>query len=203
MKKIKEIVHELRHHGPFTAFATVIAILIALFLTKYGINVAEESFEIFHPLHVIASAIVTSAMFYKFKKNVIKGILVGVSGAIIIGSLSDVILPFLGGLIFALKPSFHLPIIEEPLMILGAAFLGAAIGIISGFTRVPHFIHVFLSIFASMFYLLAYSTTLGFFGLAATLLIVFIAVLIPCCMSDIIFPFLFIGEKIKHCSCQQ
>ena len=201
-KNFKLLIHELKHHLPFTATATLIAVLITFLLLKIPNFNSETSFEILHPLHIVASSIVTSALFYCYKKNYLQAALVGISGAIIIGSISDIIFPYLGGLIFQLKPEFHLPILEKPILILSTAIIGAAIGIPSKITKLPHFIHVFLSVFASLFYLLAFSTTFSIAYFVVAFIIVFIAVIIPCCISDIVFPFLFIGENIKHCECR-
>jgi hypothetical protein len=199
-KKIKEIIHELEHHAPFTFFATAIAILFGL--TLYKTSLPEIFFEISHQIHVIASSIVTAGIFYKYKKNFCYAIFVGVFGAILIGSLSDIIFPYLGAFFFQLEPHFHLPILEEPTIILGAAIIGSILGILTGYTKFPHFLHVGISVFASLFYLLAFSNNPNPLFLVLSFIIIFISVIIPCCLSDIIFPFLFLGTKIKRCKCK-
>jgi hypothetical protein len=87
---------ELKHHIPFTALATVIAILVVLVFLILKIDFSETLFEILHPAHVIFSAFATSAIFFRYKKSITKALLVGITGAIIIGSLSDIIFPWLG-----------------------------------------------------------------------------------------------------------
>lgn len=202
-KRIKELFHELKHHAPFTITATILAIAIVLTL-KYIINKSfdEKAFEILHPLHVIASAIVSAGIFYKYKQKIIPAILVGIISAIAIGSLSDIIFPFLIAGIFNLQPHFHLPLIEKPSIILGAALLGGTIGAITKTTKIPHLLHVGLSVFASLFYLLAFSQTQSILGFSLAIIIIFISVIIPCCISDILLPFFFLGKKIKQCACQ-
>jgi len=201
--RTKEILHELKHHLPFTAFAIIIAIILVIFL-KYLFQkqISESLFEIFHPLHVVASSIVTAGIFYKYKPKLISALLVGVAGSIILGSLSDIILPWLGGSLLGLGTSFHLLLIEKPVLILLSALIGSSIGISTKITKMPHFIHVFLSVFASLFYLLAFSQIFNAFYFIGAFLIVLIAVIIPCCMSDMLFPFFFLGEKIKKCKCK-
>ncbi len=197
--KTKEVIHELKHHSPFTLLATLVAIIISLFF--YKTKIPESIFEILHSLHVFASAIVTSAIFYKYKKNTFQATLVGISGAIIIGSLSDIIFPYLGMLIFQIKIHFHLPIIEEPIKIILITLVGAITGITTKLTKFPHIIHVAISVFASLFYILTFSTEITFITLILSFLIIFVAVIIPCCISDILFPFFFLKEKIKKCDC--
>lgn len=200
--KTQELVHELKHHLPFTAVATIVSILLVFFIEYYfHINVSQSSFDVLHPLHVIVSAIVTGGIFYKYRPKVIPAILVAVTGSILIGSLSDIFLPYLGGNLLGIKTSFHLPLIEIPLVIIAAAFIGGIIGISTRVTKLPHFLHVSLSVLASLFYLLAFSQPLGVFYFLGVFAIVLIAVVIPCCVSDILYPFFFLGEKIKHCNC--
>ncbi|NCN87020.1 hypothetical protein GW932_04240 [archaeon] len=203
-RRTKEVLHELKHHAPFTITATILAVLIVVILKFFIKKTFEEgAFEILHPLHIIASALVSAGIFYKYKPKAIPAIFVGIISAIIIGSLSDIIFPFFGGLVFGLHPKFHLPLIEEPIMILSSALVGGIIGIITKTTKLPHLIHVGLSVFASLFYLLAFSTTQSILGFILAIMIVFIAVIIPCCVSDILFPFFFLGKKIKQCECCQ
>ena len=201
--RTKELLHELKHHLPFTASATIIAIILVIFLQYlFQKQISENLFNIFHPLHIVASSIVTAGIFYKYKPKVIYALLIGITGSIIIGSLSDIILPWLGGNLLGLGTSFHLLLIEEPVLILLSALIGSSIGISTKITEMPHFIHVFLSVFASLFYLLAFSLNFSLVYFAGAFLIVLIAVIIPCCMSDLLFPFFFIGEKIKRCECK-
>lgn len=196
--KIKIIFLELKHHIPFTFIATLIAALSIGIIYQKGILISEPFFYVIHPLHLFISAIVSAAIFYKYKNNFIQALLIGITGAIIIGSLSDIILPYLGGILFQLKISFHFSLLEKPLIILSAVIIGSIIGITTKITKIPHFLHVFLSVFASLFYLLAFSTSLNLIHLIVTFFIVFIAVLIPCCISDIIFPLLFVKKNEKN-----
>jgi hypothetical protein len=203
---LKELTHELKHHLPFTAIATVLAFLgigIIYFL-KGGITFSEfeELFHFAHPAHVLVSAMASGAMFYKYKRKVLPTIVVGITGAIIIGSLSDVIFPYLGGTLLGLNLSFHLPIVEETLIILSVALLGSVLGITLKITKIPHLLHVFISVFASLFYILAFSSIITPLTIIISFFIILISVIIPCCTSDIIFPFFFLGNKIKHCSCK-
>lgn len=201
--KTKELIHEIKHHTPFTALATLIAILIILalqYLVKQPLS--ETLFGVFHPIHVLASAMVSAGIFYKYKPKFIQALLVGITGAIILGSLSDIILPWLGGNLLTLKTAFHLPLIETPIIIILSALIGSSIGILTKITKMPHFIHVGLSVFASLFYILAFSQALSLMYFIGAFFVVLIAVIIPCCISDILYPFFFLGKKIKTCSCK-
>jgi len=190
---------ELKHHAPFTLTASFAAgILVAIFYLM-GRVPSEELFEIMHPAHVLVSAIATSAIYWKYNKSVWKSIFVGAIGAILVGSLSDVIFPFLAGNLFSLHTHFHLPIIEKPFLILSVALFGAVLGMYGNLFRATHMLHVFLSIFASLFYLLAFSIEMSFGAVMLVSGLVFLVVYIPCCISDIVFPLFFIKKPCVKC----
>lgn len=197
-KRFGNLKKEILEHIPFTLLASVFAVILVL-LIRFSLNkeISESVFEVLHPMHVFVSAIVTSAIYYRYKKSVIPAIIIGVTGAIIVGSLSDILLPYLGGLILGLEPEFHLPIIKETFLILSTAIIGSFLGIVSKITKLPHVIHVFLSVFASLFYILSFSNVVEIIYLIYSLIIVFVAVFIPCCISDIIYPLFFVKSG-KH-----
>jgi hypothetical protein len=194
----KKILQELKEHAPFTFFATLVAILLVVII-KFSLfkEVPEGLFHIMHPAHVFVSAMVSAALFYKYKKNVITSLLVGMGASIIIGTISDVLFPYLGAISFNLPTEFHLPIIEESFLIISTAIIGSILGIVLKLSKEPHFLHVFLSVFASLFYLTSFTQQLVYTQFLAMILIVFIAVLIPCCVSDIILPVLLSKNKKK------
>ncbi|MEK6757976.1 MAG: hypothetical protein AABX88_02500 [Nanoarchaeota archaeon] len=199
--KTKEILHELKHHIPFTIFAVTTAIASFFLLHFFNKQETISLFYSMHEIHLFASAMVTAAMFYRYENNFIRALLIGVTGSIIIGSLSDILVPYLGGIALGLKTSFHLPLIEKPVIILSILFLGSIVGITTKFTKFPHAIHIFVSVFASLFYLTLFSQPISAIFFLMVSVIVFVAVIIPCCMSDIVFPFLFLNQKIKSCGC--
>ena len=193
------ILEELREHWPFALGASIDAAILSGILYNHATFASsiESLFEIFHPAHVLFSAAATTAIYYKYRKSVIPGILIGVIGAILIGTLSDVLLPWVAGNLFSLHTHFHLPIFEEPLLIIGVGIVGAFVGIYWKIFNLSHSIHVFLSVFASLFYLLAFSAAMGFWTILAISLVVFFTVFIPCCISDIAFPLWFVKRSKK------
>lgn len=194
--KIK-ILEELKEHLPFTALATLISMIIAVFflIKQDFLNYSLSLFYIFHPAHLFFSSIVSTAIFYNYKKKIIQSLLFGVFIALVIGSLSDIIFPYLGSLIFKIPTEFHLPEIESPLLIFGVSIAGAIVGIIFKKTKVPHFLHIFISIFASLLYIFAYSTNFNWLTIFLIFIITIIAVTVPCCLSDIVLPIMFSRDK--------
>ena len=193
-----KIIHELEEHIPFTIIASVSAIIITFIisqLTKF--QYSEPIFESFHIAHLLVSAFATTTVYYKYKKSIPMSIFVGLTGAILIGTFSDAIFPYLSALVFNLHPHLHIPILEQPILLISVALIGTILGIFIKHNKLPHFLHVFLSTFASLFYLVSFTTmnNIGLWILAT--IIIFLVVLIPCCLSDIIYPLLFIKNK-KH-----
>jgi hypothetical protein len=202
MNNWRKFTHELKHHLPFTLSATALAVIVvSILIFGFNIIVNEEEFEFLHYIHIFASAIVSAGILYKYKKNIPLALLVGLVSSIIVGSISDIIFPFAGGKLFSFAIQFHLPLIEAPLWVIGSAILGTIIGIMTKITKFPHFVHIFISIFASLFYILAFVPTITPLVMALSILIVFVAVLVPCCISDILMPFLFLGKDLKSCHC--
>ncbi len=201
--RIKELIHELKHHLPLTSIATILAIIVVIIFNQTSFDLSEKIFEGFHFAHIFLASVVASAMFYRYKSKLFFSIIVGILSSVIFGSISDVIFPYLGAFVFNLKPEFHLPLIEEPILILGVGIFGGLSGIFLKITKLPHFLHVGISVLASMFYLVSYIPEINLFFILISFVLVVISVVLPCCIGDIILPFLFLKEKIKHCGCHE
>jgi hypothetical protein len=140
---------------------------------------------------------VSTAIFYKRGNKILFSIIMGGLISFFIGTISDVIFPYLSMNFLGIKTSLHLPMIEKPFIIGLSIFLGAYLSIIFRITKIPHFIHVFISVFASLFYILSYVSEWRIFDLFLILMVIVLSVVIPCCLSDIVFPTL-IKSKNKE-----
>jgi hypothetical protein len=203
-EKSDAILNELKEHLPFTLLVSLVAGALVAIFYLIGRVPSEELFDVTHPFHILVSAAATSAIYWKYSGSEVRGkwvktVLVGVGGAIIVGSISDVLLPYFAGQLFSLETAFHLPLFETPFLILGLAFVGAIIGMYFDVFKITHSLHVFLSVFASLFYLLAFSNDLSAIGVFLISFVVFLTVYIPCCISDIVFPLFFIKKPCKGC----
>jgi len=159
-------------------------------------KVSSIIFYILHPAHVVLSAIVTTGMYklYSSKFKILWGILIGYIGSIGIATISDSIIPYLGEFILNLpNRGIHIGFIEKPLLTNSAAFLGIVIAFLKPTTKFPHFGHVLISTWASLFHvIMALDQTVSLIIVIPTFLFLFLAVWIPCCTSDIVFPLFFI-----------
>ena len=204
---LRRIARELKSHAPFTALGAVtgIVIMVIIVFSKVPADISHIAFYSLHPLHIVLSALVTTAMYRRYGGGKIwAAILIGYIGSVGIATLSDAVIPYLGGTLLGVKMEFHIPFIEtEKMPIIGigkwqfinsAALTGIILGYFRPTTKVPHYGHVFLSTWASMFYLTAFGTAWWLPMLPFIFLFLFLAVWIPCCTSDIVFPLLF-GRK--------
>ena len=130
----------------------------------------------------------------------IPAILVGYIGSLGIATLSDSVIPFLGEWLLDLpNKGIHLGFIEEPWLTHPAAILGILIAFIRPMTRIPHFGHVLLSTRASLFHIImALGSSLTALQIVTIFIFLFLAVWIPCCLSDIAFPMLFVTKPGRH-----
>jgi len=158
-------------------------------------------FQIFHPLHVVLSALVTAGVYRLYKKaNVWKTIVIGVVGAIGIGTLSDCLMPWLGEVLLGMEHAEgHIGFIDMWYFVWPGALLGVGLAWVVPYTRVPHAGHVFLSTAASLFHILmAKGEQLQVATIVVIPFVLALAVWVPCCTSDIIFPLLFVGKDAEH-----
>lgn len=250
-QKLRTIWAELWNHAPFTLFGALTGIVCMIFFKNIGPEINHRLFQVFHPAHVVLSAIVTTSMFKLYDKHtsLLKIVVIGYLGAIGVATVSDCVLPFFGESIFGvalpshshahdaedagaqthkhetephdhnhvheqaaetestpekagLRERLHFGFIEDWYLVNPAALLGIAIAFFLPRTKFPHAGHVLISTWASSFHVLMNTrgelTTLILVGMFAVL---FVAVWLPCCVSDIIFPLLFIKSDVKPLHC--
>jgi len=196
---IRRIAIELAGHIPFTASGAITGIIVMVIIIFGNVppRISQTTFYTLHPLHVLLSALVTTAMYKKYSKGKIwAAILIGYSGSIGIATISDAIIPYLGGILPGVRMEFHLPFIEKWWLVNPLALIGITIGYLRPTTKFPHFGHVLLSTWASLFYFTAFGIANWIPLLPFVFLFLFLAVWLPCCISDIVFPLLFIKKEL-------
>ncbi len=198
----RKILEELRDHTPFTVVGAFTGIILMILFLSSNLS-SKTSYTIFytlHPLHVLVSALVTASMYElhvggNFKLWVL--IIIGYVGSIGIATLSDSLIPYIGESLLNLpNRSMHLGFIEEWWLINPLALIGILIAYFKPATKLPHYGHVLLSTWASLFHIImALGSSLSPLTYIVILFFLFISVWIPCCISDIVFPLLFIKEN--------
>ena len=196
----RTIAAELRSHAPFTAFGAVTGVLIVVLTIAIRLprEISACLFWTFHPLHVLLSALVTAGMYRRHgRKRFWPTLWIGYSGAVGIATLSDSIIPYLGETLLDLPyRAVHFGFVEKWWLVNPLALLGSGLAFFRPITGFPHAGHVFLSTWASLFHI---TMAMGGEWNAMTLIVVplflFLAVWVPCCTSDIVYPLLFSKDR--------
>lgn len=237
-EKVRHIIEELKGHAPFTLFGAFLGIVFMLFFRKAGGAGNHTLFNIFHPAHVLLSAIVTASMFglHAARRRFVLMLLVGYFGSVGIATLSDIIIPHASASLLGLnvpthaefhqlgstdtdtdlheheqdyknlneesenqRRKIHLGFIEEWYLVNPAAILGILIAYYLPRTKFPHAAHVLISTWASSSYLLicCIRDEITIPAITAIFATLFIATWVPCCISDIVFPLLFVKSDLK------
>ncbi len=201
---LKQIGKELKNHAPFTSFGAFTGIMVMALFYQLPSHTSFTIFYILHPVHVLLSALVTSSIFEIHKHKSMKDgyilpalLVIGYTGSIGIATVSDSIIPFLGEILLNLpKREIHIGFIEKWWLVNPLAFLGIAISYFRPATKFPHAGHVLLSTWASLFHMImALGDNTNIIAYIGIFLFLFLAVWIPCCVSDIVFPLLFVKER--------
>ena len=206
-KRLMELRDELFEHLPFTVFSVAAGMAVLGFMT-YGAMATDRElvergsrslFHVFHPLHMLFSATATTAMFWRHERRWLKAIVIGVIGSLGVCGLSDIFLPYVSGFLLGVRMQLHVCIIEHPQLILPYVLVGLAVGfILSPTTRkgtiFSHSAHVVVSSMASLLYLVSYGLHDWVSVGGLVLIYMVLAVMLPCCTSDIVFPLLLISE---------
>jgi len=214
---LQHIGEELTEHLPYTIFSVAGGLVVLGILTFVAVVANEknftqgtrELFHVFHPLHILFSATTTTAMFWRHERKMIKGAIVGFLGSIGICGISDIGLPYVSGLVLGVKMKLHICILQHPMIILPFAAMGIFAGLIvpaetHRSTIASHSAHVLLSSTASILYLVSFGMEHWIHQIGMIYIYMVLAVMVPCCTSDIVFPLLVAspeGEAQLSCAC--
>jgi len=244
MSRAKELGKELMHHAPFTLSGAMLGLLFMLLFRNISESGGRVLFAVFHPAHVVLSAMVTAALYklHRPKSPFLLILIIGYFGSVGVATLSDCILPYLGEQVLGLeipshealhshgsaeehtgheehdqgaaepssgsekedhnhKIELHLGFIEEWYLVNPSAILGIVFAFFVPRTKLPHAGHILISTWASASHILMnQGVTTSAVGIGGLLAILFISVWVPCCLSDIVFPMLFLKPGEKFCS---
>lgn len=202
-KNIKHVFAELKDHLPYSIFSVATGMIILGILTFVAeifgstdiSNPSKGLFHIFHPVHLLFSATATTAMFWRHEKKLLKAAIIGFIGAVGICGISDIFIPFIAGFLLGVKMHLHICIIEHPSLILPFVLTGIFAGFIvpdttQKSTIFSHAAHVLVSSMASILYLIGFGLIEWIHVAGMVFIYMVLAVIIPCCTSDIIFPLL-------------
>lgn len=201
----RHILRELQQHLPYTIFSVAVGMMVLGALTvlievKEFPQASQNLFHIFHPLHILFSATATTAMFWRHNKKLVKALSIGFIGSLGICGISDIFIPFIAGCLLGVKMELHICIITHPMLILPFVFFGIFMGFVLPTvvesTIFSHAAHVLISSMASIFYLVSFGLTNWIPVGGMVFIYMVVAVMLPCCTSDIVLPLLLVKKTI-------
>ncbi|MBP6869626.1 hypothetical protein KBC04_01985 [Candidatus Babeliales bacterium] len=224
--------HELLHHFPYATLSVALALmLLTLINVFFNTGIAQATmaachdgcchtsgldilFHSFHFIHILFATSGTIVTFRRYSDKVFVGLLVGTLSSMVFCTLSDVLLPYAAGRFLGIEMDLHICFASELSNILPFLFVGLLNGWVM--TQLPefrtqenslflHFLHTFISAMASIFYAVGHglSDFYMYFGMFYLLMVV--AVIIPCTLSDVIAPIFFakfINKQKNSCKAQ-
>lgn len=209
-KSLKNLLwEEFACHMPYGIVAvlaglTIISIASAFVVTQ-SIDplllkkLSKGLFHTFHFMHIVFATTGTILTYSRFSKNLLHAFLVGLLSPSFFCLLSDVVLPYVGARMLGVSAKMHICIIEEPLRLLPFLCIGLLNGIIMAYhgdrkkwfhAIGSHAMHVFISAFASVFFLISQGFARIDLHIGNLFLLLIVAVIIPCTFSDLIIPML-------------
>jgi len=181
-------------HLPFTILGMVFGlIVVAVGSYSFRLILTEESFHFTHFIHIFFSAAAAAALMTYYESSYGRSVIIGMISSIILCSLSDTVIPYWGAQMMGKHPHFHLCVAEHPLIVFLIALIGTNIGLIwlKGFehcSKWNHLFHIFVSSAASGIYLFSFSQAFAAKEVVGILIILFIAIFVPCLVSDVVVP---------------
>ena len=191
---------ELYNHLKFTIGAVLIAAVLIFVYKQFLLPVSaeessrsEEFFEGFFVAHLFFASLTPAALFHVYRKAIWIGIITAILSSSITCTLSDIIFPYIGGVLLNYNMHFHVCIIEEPVLAWSFVISGAIIGFflsqrVRKLSRYTHGAHILLSSLAAGMYLITYGVSIFSLKALIFLPILIVSVLIPCVMNDIGVP---------------
>ncbi len=206
---------EIYCHLPFAIFSVALAMLVLSFLSFgpssgngcHGCHHDSLSYRLFHNfhfLHLLFAGTGAMLMFKKYSKKTGLGVIVSFFVAAVFCTLSDALLPFLGGKVFNLNMHFHWCFISHLDTVLPFLFVGIFNGWIMSKHAVSkqffystgfHFFHIFISSMASLLYLVSFGFHDWWVRMGIVFVYMILVVLIPCTLADIVVPMLFAKSR--------
>lgn len=201
------IKNELLCHLPYAIFSVAFSLIVLSFFSVFSMisqadptllkKASKALFHSFHFMHIVFAATGTMITFFRFSKNYIKGLLVGIISPTFFCILSDAVLPYIGGTILGVPMHFHMCFLKEPQRVIPFLVVGIINGFVmsrhhgskqGGYSVSSHAVHIFISSLASTFYLISHGFTNWYVSIGNVFVMLIIAVVVPCTLADVVVP---------------
>jgi hypothetical protein len=200
---------ELSNHIWFTVFAVLIAAVLIVIAKEYlfapsaeGNSISENMFEGFFISHLFFAALTPAALFSIYKHSMWIGIITAIITSALTCTLSDIVFPYIGGLLLNYNMSFHVCIIEEPVTSWAFIISGAIIGYflsqsVRKLSRYTHGAHILISSLAAGLYLITFGVSILSLKTLLFVPILIFSVLVPCVTNDVGVPSFIVSISAK------
>jgi len=208
-------------HVPYTVISLVIGFVFAGVLhvlqTAFaGVTTATQQaadgyntlFHVFHFLHIIFAVTGTTVTFFRYSRRVALGVIVSIAVPAIFCMLSDSVLPMAAGVMLGVDMQLHIcwmhlhDAINMGIFLLTGLAVGAALlqhaASLRVFSYGSHFFHIFCSALASLFYIVSHGYTNWPHDMGLVFISLFVAVIVPCTLSDVVVPLYCVGASHSH-----
>ena len=200
---------ELLHHFPYAIMSLALGFIVLSFLhvcafhgvePRMAAKGARVLFHSFHFLHIMFAISGSLVMFLRFSSDAIKGALVSIISSLFFCTISDVIVPYLSGILLGVPMRFHICLFSEIHNILPFIVVGILNGIVVGrhgahvkgvYVLGSHFSHILISALASLSYLISEGLYSWHHEMGVLFIYQVIGVLIPCTLADVVVPLFF------------
>lgn len=208
---------ELMCHLPYSIFAVAFTLSAASILVYLSTMLgggpatmcrgAGVMFHSFHFMHIVFAATGTYLAFIRFSRNQLMAFLVSCVSAMFFCTVSDIIFPYLAGSIMGVHMQFHVCFFSELHNIIPFLAIGLLNGWVMGrshaaqmakFFAFSHVNHIFVSAFASLFYMISQGCTDWYNNIGIMFVFLIIAVVVPCTVSDLVVPMMFAKANAKR-----
>lgn len=157
-------------------------------------------FHSFHFIHILFATSGTMLTFYRYSNSKFLGLVIGTISALVFCTFSDILLPYTAGSLLGVNMELHICFSSELSNVLPFLFIGLLNGIIMSKSEkflteenslFLHFWHTFISALASIFYALGHGLPNYYDHFGLFFLLMIVAVVLPCTLSDVVAPILF------------
>lgn len=198
---------ELVHHVPYAIFSVALCLIFLSFFgcsslvpdanTKMLCKQAKLLFHSFHFMHIIFAATGALITYFRFARNIFVGLLVGILVPAVFCTLSDSVLPYVGGRMLGVDMHWHLCFLTELPNVLPFLFAGILNGWVMSshhisrqgfYSLFSHFFHILISALASSFFLVSHGYLTWYKEIGPVFLFLVFAVVIPCTLADVVVP---------------
>ena len=213
-KSLQLLTTELTCHFPYAVFSVALSLISAAILGYFSFGAQPQTVEsgslvLFHTLHfmhIVFASTGTVLTFFRFSKNIVKGVIIGAISSVFFCILSDVIMPYIVGECMGVTMDFHICFITEWQNVV--PFLGMGlfngwvlskhgVGQGSFYSIWSHFMHIFVSSLASMLYIISHGMHDWHAHMGILFMFLVLAVVVPCTMSDVVVPIYFSQENTQ------